>query len=113
VPRPNAHLNCHIPAEVYDAFIKNAHRFLPPRCVAYDAEAIFIQLMGSTGEDYRRRTEYLVKGAHLKARLKIKKRRIYQGRIFGKRCGTSEDIGLAARLRAADRARFPEASTWR
>jgi hypothetical protein len=99
VPRPNAHLNCYIPAYVYDAFIEKAHSFLPPGCTAYERDAIYIQLIGSTGEDHRRRAEYLVKGAHLKARLKITRRRNYQGRIFGKRCGTSEDIGLAARLR--------------
>lgn len=101
VPRPNAHLNCYIPANVYDAFIKNAYTFLPPGCVTSEREAIYIQLIGSTGEDHRRRCEYLVKGAHLKARLKIQRKRNYQGRIFGKRCGTSEDIGLAARLRHA------------
>jgi hypothetical protein len=110
VPRPNAHLNCHIPAQVYDAFIKNAHRFLPPGCVACDRDAIFVQLIGSTGEDHRRRAEYLVKGAHPKARLRIKKRRIYQGRVFGKRCGTSEDIGPAARLRAAEKTNAASAS---
>jgi hypothetical protein len=63
---------------------------------------IYIQLIGSTGEDHRRRTEYLLKGTHPRARLPIKKKRISQGRIHGKRCGTSEDIGLAARLKAAE-----------
>jgi hypothetical protein len=101
VPRPNAHLNCHIPARVYDAFIKNAHSFLPPGCVAYERDAIYIQLIGGSGDDHRRRAEYLVKGTHLKARLPIQRKRNYQGRIFGKRCGTSEDIGLTARLRRA------------
>jgi hypothetical protein len=110
VPRPNAHLNCHVPAAIYDAFIENVHRFLPTGCVAYDRDAIFVQLIGSTGEDHRRRSEYLVKGAHAKARLKIKRRRVYQGRVFGKRCGTSEDIGLGARLRAAQMVRVASAA---
>jgi hypothetical protein len=99
VPRPNAHLNCHIPHALYMGFVKNVHRFLPRGCVALDAEAIYVQLIGFTAEDHRRRSEYLLKGAHTKARLKIKRKRIAQGRIYGKRCGTSEDIGLAARLR--------------
>jgi hypothetical protein len=60
------------------------------------------RLIGLTNEDRMRRSEYLVKGAHPKARLKIKKKRVYQGRIYGKRCGTSEDIGSAARLRWAE-----------
>jgi hypothetical protein len=63
IARPNAHLNCHIPARLYDAFVKNAHRFLPPGCIACGADAIYIQVIGSTGEDHRRRTEYLLKGA--------------------------------------------------
>jgi hypothetical protein len=102
VPRPNAHLNCHIPPRVYDAFIRSAHTFLPPGCVPNDPDAIYIQLIGGTGEDHRRRAEYLLKGAHPKARLAIKRKRNYQGRIFGKRCGTSEDIGVAARERHAE-----------
>jgi hypothetical protein len=103
-------MNCHIPAAVYAAFIQNAHRFLPPGRIAFDPGAIFIQLIGSTGRDYTQRTEYLVKGAHPKARLRIKKRRSYQGRIFGKRCGTSEDIGLAIRTRAAEKVHAAVAS---
>jgi hypothetical protein len=63
--------------------------------------AIYIQLIGGSGDDHRRRAEYLVKGTHLKARLPIQRKRSYQGRIFGKRCGASEDIGLTARLRRA------------
>ena len=66
--------------------------------------AIYVQLIGSKGEHYRRRTEYLVKGAHPKARLNIKKKRIPQGRDFGKRVGTSEYIGLLARLAGAEAA---------
>jgi len=61
-------------------------------------------VIGSTGEDHRRRTEYLLKGAHPRARLPIKRKRTSQGRILGKRCGTSEDIGFAARLRVAEQA---------
>jgi hypothetical protein len=105
VARPNAHLNCHVPPGLYDAFVKNAHRFLPRGCVACDADAIFIQLIGGTGEDYRRRRDYLLKGAHPRARLPITRKRISQGRIHRKRCGMSEDIAPAARLRAAERAR--------
>lgn len=101
IARPKAHLNCHIPAQLYDAFVKNVHRFLPPGCSACGVDAVYVQLIGSTGEDHRRRSEYLVKGAHPRARLPIKRKRISQGRIIGKRCGTSEDIGLAARTRAA------------
>jgi hypothetical protein len=101
VPRPNAHLNCHIPARLYDAFIKAAHRFLPRGCIAWDREAIWIQLIGLTLEDSRRRSEYLVKGAHPRARLQMNRKRIPQGRIHGKRSGTSEDIGSLARLRGA------------
>lgn len=104
VPRPNAHLNCHIPSALYMPFVKNAHRFLPRGCVAFEAEAIYIQLIGFTAEDHRRRSEYLLKGAHTKARLKIRRKRISQGRIYGKRCGTSADIGLAARLRWQEQA---------
>lgn len=99
VPRPNVHMNCHIPTDHYAAFVKNAYRFLPPGCVGLEPEAIYIQLIGFTAEDRRRRSEYLLKGAHTKARLEIKRKRIPQGRIYGKRCGTSEDIGYAARLR--------------
>jgi hypothetical protein len=99
VPRPNAHLNCHIPAGLYRTFVNNAHRFLPPGVVALDSEAIWINLIGFTHEDRQRRSEYLLKGAHPKAHLKIKKKRIAQGRIYGKRCGTSEDIGSLARFR--------------
>lgn len=102
IARPNAHLNCHVPAALYDAFVKNVHRFLPPGCTACGSDAIYVQLIGSTGEDHRRRSEYLLKGAHIRARLPIKRKRISQGRILGKRCGTSEDIGLAARTRAAE-----------
>ena len=104
VARPNVHMNCYCPASVYDRFIKNAHRFLPVGCTALPGGAIYVQLIGSKGEDYRRRTEYLVKGAHPKARLNIKKKRIPQGRVFGKRVGTSEDIGLSARLAGAEAA---------
>ena len=102
IARPNAHLNCHIPARLYDAFVKNVHRFLPPGCAACGSDAIYVQTIGSTGEDHKRRTEYLLKGAHPRARLPIKRRRNSQGRILRKRCGTSEDIGLAARLGAAE-----------
>jgi hypothetical protein len=102
VPRPNAHLNCHIPAAHYDAFVKNAHRFMPQGVVCFEREAIWIELIGLTAEDSGRRSEYLIKGAHPKARLRMKRKRIYQGRVKGKRCGTSEDIGLAARLRWAE-----------
>ncbi len=102
VPRPNTHMNCHIPARLYDAFVKRAHSFLPLGCIAFDPAAIFIQLIGLTEKDHVQRTEYLIKGAHPKARLNIKKRRSPQGRVHGKRCGTSEDIGLAARIRAAE-----------
>jgi hypothetical protein len=105
VARPNAHLNCHIPPELLQAFGKNVHRFLPRGCVACDPDAIFIQSIGSTGEDYRRRKEYLLKGAHPRARLPITRKRVSQGRILRKRCGMSEDIAPAARLRAAERAR--------
>jgi hypothetical protein len=99
VPRPNAHLNCHVPPALYNDFTKTLHRFLPQACVAFEPEAIYVQLIGFTAEDRRRRSEYLLKGAHTKARLEIKRKRIPQGRIHGKRCGTSEDIGLSARLR--------------
>jgi len=105
VPRPNAHLNCYVPIRLFGAFVKNAHRFLPIGCSALDPEAIYIQMIGSTGDDYRRRTEYLVKAAHPKARLPIQRKRNSQGRIYSKRCGTSEDIGLAARIRADEAAR--------
>lgn len=66
--------------------------------VAFDEEAIWIELIGLTSEDSRRRSEYLLKGAHPKARLKMNRKRISQGRVKGKRCGTSEDIGKQARL---------------
>ena len=102
IARPNAHLNCHIPTSLFDAFVKSVHRFLPPGCTACGSDAIYVQAIGSTGEDHRRRSEYLLKGAHVRARLPIKRKRIPQGRILGKRCGTSEDIGLAARLRATE-----------
>jgi hypothetical protein len=104
IARPNAHLNCHIPPRLYDAFVKNAHRFLPRGCIACGSDAIYIQMIGSTGEDHRRRTEYLLKGAHPRARLPITRKRISQGRILRKRCGTSADIGFSARLRAAEQA---------
>lgn len=102
IARPNAHLNCHIPPRLYDAFVTNAHRFLPRGCVACGSDAIYIQTIGSTGEDHRRRTEYLLKGAHPRARLSIERKRISQGRILRKRCGTSKDIGLASRLKEAE-----------
>lgn len=102
--RPNAHLNCHIPDRLYADFVKNAYRFLPPDCRGNDPDAIYIQTIGSTGGDHRRRTEYLLKGAHPKAKLAIQRKRIPQGRILLKRCGTSEDIGLAARIKAAEAA---------
>ena len=99
VPRPNAHLNCHVPLALYDRFVKRAHCFLPQGCSGLELDAIWIELIGITLDDSRRRSEYLVKGAHQKARLQIRRKRIAQGRIYGKRCGTSEDIGAAARLR--------------
>jgi hypothetical protein len=99
-PRPNAHLNCHIPDRLFAAFVKNAHRFLPKGCIACDAEAIWIQSVGTSGTYYERRREYYLKGAHPRARLPIKRRRISQGRVLRKRCGTSEDIAPAARRRA-------------
>jgi hypothetical protein len=104
INRPNAHLNCHIPDRLYAEFVRSAHRFLPPGCDGCDPDAIYIQPIGSTGEDHRRRTEYLLKGAHPKARIPMKRKRISQGRILRKRCGTSEDIGLGARLKAAEQA---------
>lgn len=102
VPRPNAHLNCHVPDRLFGLFVKNAHRFLPRCCVAFEPEAIWIEMIGATSEDRRRRSEYLLKGAHPKARLRMKRKRIPQGRINGKRCGTSEDIGSLARVRWAE-----------
>lgn len=103
VPRPNAHLNLYVPARLFDTFVKHAHTFLPAGCVGLSSEAVYIQAIGGTGGDHIRRNEYLVKGAHPKARLKIKRARSFQGRIIGKRCGTSEDIGPSARLAAAER----------
>jgi hypothetical protein len=99
--RPNAHLNCYIPDRLFDAFVKNAHRFLPKGCVACDAEAIWVQSVGTSGTYYERRREYYLKGAHPRARLPIKRKRVSQGRVLRKRCGTSEDIAPAGRLRAA------------
>jgi hypothetical protein len=100
IARPNAHLNCHVPPHLFEAFVNNAHRFLPHGCISCGSDAIYIQAIGSTGADHRRRSEYLLKGAHMRARLPITRKRVSQGRILGKRCGTSEDIGLAARVRA-------------
>jgi hypothetical protein len=75
------------------------------RALPATTQAIYIQLIGNTGDDYRRRSEYLVKAVHPKARLPIQRKRNSQGRIYAKRCGTSEDIGLAARIRADEAAR--------
>jgi hypothetical protein len=102
VARPNAHLNCHIPDRLFDAFVKNAHRFLPKGCVACDADAIWITAVGTSGTYYEKRREYYLKGAHPRARLPIKRKRISQGRVLRKRCGTSEDIAPAARRSAAE-----------
>jgi hypothetical protein len=67
--------------------------------VPVEADAVHFELVGFTRADRRRRAEYLVKGAHQKARLAIKRKRIAQGRVFAKRSGTSEDIGRRARMR--------------
>jgi hypothetical protein len=99
IARPNAHMNCHVPTSLWVDFSNNVLNFLPSGCVALEKDAIWFELIGFTREDRRRRTEYLVKGAHAKARLNIKRKRIPQGRVHAKRCGTSEDIGRAARLR--------------
>lgn len=101
-PRPNAHINCHIPDALFDAFIRNAHRFFPRGCIACDLGAIWIQPVGSSGTYYEKRREYYLKGAHPRARLPIKRKRISQGRVLRKRSGTSEDIGPAARFLAAE-----------
>ena len=87
---------------LWGAFGRNILRFLPLGCVPSEKDAIWFQLIGFTSVDRQRRAEYLVKGAHPKARLPITRKRISQGRVFGKRCGTSEDIGHAARLRWND-----------
>jgi hypothetical protein len=97
--RPNAHLNCHIPMNLWPRFGRRILQFLPVGCVPVEPDAVYFQLVWHTRDDRRRRAEYLVKGAHQKARLPIKRKRIAQGRIHGKRCGTSEDIGRLARLR--------------
>jgi hypothetical protein len=100
-PRPNVHLNCHIPDRLFAAFVENARRFLPKGCIACDADAIWIQAVGSSGTYYENRREYYLKGAHPRARLPIKRKRVSQGRVLRKRCGTSEDLGPAARNRGA------------
>lgn len=99
VSRPNAHLNCHIPMNLWGPFGRRILQFLPRGCEPIEKDAVHFELIGFTRDDRRRRAEYLVKGAHAKARLPIKRKRIAQGRIYGKRCGTSEDIGRLARLR--------------
>jgi hypothetical protein len=102
VARPNAHLDCHVPQWLFEAFDKAAHRFLPPGCDLSDPDAIWIDIIKPTSKDSRRRSEYLVKGVDPRARLEMNCRRIPQGRIHGKRCGTSEDIGRRSRARWAE-----------
>lgn len=101
--RPTAHLNCHVPIKMFDRFVKRAHRFFPPGCVANDAEAIVIEAIGTSGRDYWRRMEFLLKGAHPKARLPLRDKRTFRGRIYGKRCGTSGDISLGSLIKRVRR----------
>jgi hypothetical protein len=87
---------------LWGPFGRNILRFLPPGCVPLEVDAIHFELVGFTRDDRRRRAEYLVKGAHQKARMKMQRKRIAQGRVFGKRSGTSEDLGRLARLRGQE-----------
>jgi hypothetical protein len=109
-PRPNTHINCHIPDHLFDAFVKNAHSFFPAGCAACDADAIFITPVGTSGTYYERRREYYLKGVHPRARLPIKRKRNAQGRVLRKRCGFSEDIGPTARERTEATSRAVVAS---
>jgi hypothetical protein len=99
VRRPNTHHSIHVPMHLLDRFKRDAPGFLPKAARPLDCDAVYVQPIMPTDQDRRNRHEYLLKGTHPKARVKMKRRRIPQGRVIGKRCGFTEDIGPAARLR--------------
>lgn len=98
---PNSHVMLHLPEGQLLRDLKHyGSALLPHGCQDCDGRAVYIHPAGSTRHARASRFLYLSKGVRpgrIAESLGIRPQG--QGRVFGKRCGTTENLGPAARRR--------------
>ena len=97
---PNSHLMMHLPHGQLKALKKVGPDLLPEGCQDTDGKAVWIHPTGNSKEARAARVIYISKGVRpgrTADQLGIGPEK--QGRVFGKRCGMTENLSAAARDR--------------